>query len=466
MGAILRFDLGRYLSATSTWVYFAVLGGLSYFFMAASTGAFQGVSVAFGGGKVLSNSPYALSAMISLLSYFGLLVISAIMGKAGFQDFEARTHSFFFTSPITKASYLGGRFLAATLALIVIFSGVALAMWLVTLMPFIDKTRVGPNHLWWYMQPYLVMVIPNVLVTGALFFSLAALTRRILPVYMTSVILLVGYLIATTLSAKIEEKLIAALLDPFGQIAMSRVTEYWTIAEKNTRIVGPTGALMWNRILWGGVAAALAAFTYARFKFIYALEGHRQRKEEQVEETASAVIVAPVALPVFSTAGNLQAFVRLTWLGFTETVKNIYFAVIVLAGILFMIAAARTTGDLFGTPTYPVTYEMVDLLGGSFSLFVIIVITFYSGELVWRERDAGTHELMDALPLPTWVPFLSKLGALFLVQVVLAAVAMFTGMAVQLAKGYTHLEPLLYVKDLFGLRLFEYCLMCVLALTL
>jgi ABC-type transport system involved in multi-copper enzyme maturation permease subunit len=339
-------------------------------------------------------------------------------------------------------------------------------MWLVTLMPFIDKTRVGPNHLWWYLQPYLVMVIPNVLVTGALFFSLAALTRRILPVYMTSVILLVGYLIATTLSAKIEEKLIAALLDPFGQIAMSRVTEYWTIAEKNTRIVGLTGALMWNRILWGGVAAALAAFTYARFKFIYALEGHRQRKEEQVEETASAVIVAPVALPVFSTAGNLQAFVRLTWLGFTETVKNIYFAVIVLAGILFMIAAARTTGDLFGTPTYPVTYEMVDLLGGSFSLFVIIVITFYSGELVWRERDAGTHELMDALPLPTWVPFLSKLGALFLVQVVLAAVAMFTGMAVQLAKGYTHLEPLLYVKDLFGLRLFEYCLMCVLALTL
>jgi hypothetical protein len=466
MGAIVRFDLGRYLRANSTWIYFVILGTLSYLFMAASTGAFQGVTVALGGGKVMSNSPFALSAIISVLSYFGLLIVSAIMGKAGFQDFESNSHSFFFTSPISKVSYLGGRFLAALLALTVIFSGVALGLWIVTLMPFIDKDRIGPNHLWWYVQPYLVMVIPNLLMTGALFFSLASLTRRILPVYMTSVILLIGYLIATTLGAKIEEKFIAALLDPFGQIALNRVTEYWTIAEKNSRTVGLVGAVLWNRLLWGGLAAALMAFTYARFKFVYALEGRKQKKEEQAEEPDFAAAVIPSVKPIFSTRGNVKAFARLTWLGFTETVKNIYFAVIVVAGVLFMIAAARTTGDLYGTPTYPVTYEMVDLLGGSFSLFVVIVITFYSGELVWRERDAGTHELMDALPLPTWVPILSKLGSLFLVQVVLAAVAMFTGMAVQLAKGYTHLEPLLYLKDLFGLRLFEYCLMCVLAITI
>ena len=26
MGAIIRFDLGRYLHATSTWIYFGILG--------------------------------------------------------------------------------------------------------------------------------------------------------------------------------------------------------------------------------------------------------------------------------------------------------------------------------------------------------------------------------------------------------------------------------------------------------
>ena len=48
-------------------------------------------------------------------------------------------------------------------------------------------------------------------------------------------------------------------------------------------------------------------------------------------------------------------------------------------------------------------------------LFVLIIITFCSGELVWRERDARTDQLIDALPIPTWMPFISKLLALMLV---------------------------------------------------
>ena len=81
------------------------------------------------------------------------------------------------------------------------------------------------------------------------------------------------------------------------------------------------------------------------------------------------------------------------------------------------------------------------MAGGTFALFILIIITFYSGELVWRERDARTHELFDSLPLPTWAPFLSKLLALFYVQILLTLVVMLTGMGIQLFKGYTHLEP-------------------------
>jgi hypothetical protein len=460
---IIRFDLNQYLRATSTWIYFVVLGTLGYLFMAASAGAFDSFHVSFGEGKVLSNSPYGLGVMIALTSYLGLLVISSITGRAGFHDFESNSHSFFFTSPISKSSYLGGRFLAAILALIVVFASLALGMWIATLMPFLDKARVGPNHFWWYAQPYLVSVLPNLLITGAIFFSLAALTRRILPVYMTSVILLVGYLISATFNQdKIKHKTLAALLDPFGQIAIDQLTQYWTITERNTQVFGYTGVLLENRLLWLAIAAAILAFTYIRFKFVYATGSARTR----ASRVDTQVDAAP-ATPVITTTHPqpFSAYLNLTKLCFTETVKNVYFAVIILAGILFMIFAARSTGDMFGTPTYPVTYEMVEVMGGSFALFVLILITFYAGELVWRERDAKTHELMDALPLPTWVPFLSKLTALALIQVVLAAVAMATGIAVQLSKGFTHIEPMLYIKDLFGLRLFSYLLLCVLAIT-
>ena len=465
MLTILRFELGRHFRAISTYVYFLLLAALAYLLMITAGGAFQSANVILGAGKVVLNSPYTLAVFISLLSYFGLLIVSAIAGKAAFQDFEHQTHSLFFTAPITKAQYLGGRFAASLAILLAIFSGLAFGFAAGAAMPFLDKTRFGPNHLWAYILPYFISVIPNLLVMGALFFGLAALTRRILPVYMTSVILLIGYLIATSISAKIEEKFLAALLDPFGQIAMDRVTQYWTIAEKNTRTLTLEGVLLWNRLLWMAVAAAIFAFTFVRFKFVYAIESRRATAAKEAVTEAAPSIPVPAVIPSFSTRAFLAAMWRLTRLGFVETVKNVYFAVIVLAGILFMIAAAQNTGDIYGTPTYPVTYQMIELIGGSFSLFVLIIITFYSGELVWRERDARTHELMDALPLPNWVLFFPKLLALFLVQIVLMAVVMATAISIQLFKGYTHIEPALYIKELFGLRLIDYFLLCVLAVT-
>ena len=469
---IIRFDLAQYFRPIATYVYFLLLAAIAFLLTITAGGAFQGASLSMGGGgKVLVNSPFTLTAFISIVSYYGLLIVSAIAGKAAFRDFESQTHSFFFTAPIGKAAYLGGRFIASIVILAAIFSSVALGVALGTVMPFVDHTLFGPNRLVAYIQPYLVLVIPNLLLMGALFFSMAALTRKILPVYMTSVILLVGYLIAASISNKIEEKFIAALLDPFGTIALARVTEYWTVSEKNTRLIGMEGVLLWNRLLWAGAAGALLVFTYFRFQFVYALEGRRPsrtRDDSRVLRTSPETRLSPRVPPVaraFSTGAHLRAMVRLTRLGFRETVKNIYFAVIVLAGIGFMIAVARTTGALYGTPTWPVTYQMIEMVGGSFALFVLIIVTFYSGELVWRERDARTHELLDTLPLPGWVLFLSKLAALFLVVVVLMAVVMATGMGIQLAKGYTHLEPALYLKDLFGLKLIDYALLCVLAIT-
>src|SRR5215471_12200028 len=155
MTAILRFELARHFRSIATYIYFLILAALAYLFMITAGGAFQSANVVIGGGgKVLVNSPFTLSAMISLLSYFGLLIVSAITGRAAFQDFDHGTHSFFFTSPISKGEYLGGRFAASVAILVVIFSGIPLGLWLGTRMPFIDKLRLGPSLLWAYVQPY------------------------------------------------------------------------------------------------------------------------------------------------------------------------------------------------------------------------------------------------------------------------------------------------------------------------
>src|SRR4030095_13315343 len=94
---------------------------------------------------------------------------------------------------------------------------------------------------------------------------------------------------------------------------------------------------------------------------------------------------------------------------------------------------------------------------------MLVIITFYAGELVWREREHRLDQIHDALPIPTWRPFAAKRGALMLIRVVLQLVLMLCGMGIQTAKGYHHYEPGLYFHWLFGLELIDYWLVWRLA---
>ena len=161
---------------------------------------------------------------------------------------------------------------------------------------------------------------------------------------------------------------------------------------------------------------------------------------------------------------NLRQYWSLTKLEFRGIVRSLYFVAIVGAGVIFLLVSGWQVGKLYDTTTYPVTTEMVELLSGTFALFILIIITYYAGELVWRERDAGVDQITDALPVPNWVPVLSKLSALGLVQVVLLAVVMACGLLLQTLKGYFHYEVGLYLETLFGFKLIDYLLLCVLAM--
>lgn len=458
---IAAFELKKRLGMLSTWVYFAVFFAIAFLLVIAAGGAFESVSVGAGSDKVHANSPYSLQSYIASTSYFGVIVIAAVFGQAVHQDFEARIDPLFFTLPISKRAYLGGRFLGALGVMFLVFASIGLGAAAGTVMPFVEASNFGPAPAGAYLWPYLVSVLPNLLFTGAIFFSLATLGRRMMPVYVGSVLLLMGYLIAQSLVPKLDNKPLAALLDPFGLTAAHFTTEYWTVAERNTRLVPLAGSFLVNRILWSAVALGLLGFTFTRFRFSHDARAGKGGAAMPIE---AAAVPPPLTWAKPRPGGNAGLLLGLTWLSFKETVKNVYFLVITLAGVLFMVVASRLTGAIFGTATYPVTYLMVEIIGGTFGLFVLINVAFLAGELVWRERDAGVDQLFDTLPIPTWLPYLSKLLALFGVQLVLLAVVLLTGLAIQTVKGYHHYELGLYFTQLFGFTLVEYCLICVLAI--
>jgi ABC-type transport system involved in multi-copper enzyme maturation permease subunit len=459
---IARFEVATRMKRISTWVYFVVFLAVAMLWAAAAGGVLPHAVVSFGSGKVWINSPYAVAQTVAFLGLFATTVIAALMGRAVQEDFEYRVEHFFFTAPIRKWEYLAGRFAGAIAVLLIILSSIALGSLLGTLLPGIDPDRVGPARLAAYVTPYFTVLLPNLVVIGGIFFCIAALTRRMLPVYIGSVLCLIGFLTAQGLLRDMSNKVLAAMLDPFGVVATSRVTEYWSISERNTRLVPFEGLLLWNRLLWLAIGSAALAFCAWRFSFTQPTSRGRGAASARDTPDATPAGIRTVEPGIVS---GWRLLPRMAWLNFRETVKNIYFGVIALSGVLFLITTSSTADNIFGTSTWPVTYQMLELLSGTFGAFMLVIVTFYAGELVWRERENRLDQIHDALPIPTWLPFTAKLIALMLIPVVLQAVLLACGLGIQAAKGYHHYEIGLYLKGLFGIELIDYWLVCVLALT-
>jgi ABC-2 type transport system permease protein len=466
VGAIVGFEFRQRLRRASTPVYFAVFFAVAFLFVLAAGGAVSGATIDFGtGGKVLVNSPYSLNVIIAFCSVLGLVVTAALAGQATYQDVDTNSTAFFYTKPITKFDYLVGRFLGALTIQLVIFSSVGLGAWAAVHSPWLDQTRLGPERLLAYVQPYLILVLPNLVLTTAIFFAIAALSRKMLPVYVSSVLLLIGYFVASQLSTSDAVRIVSALADPFGGNAVDRITQYWTPFDRNTRLLPFAGILAANRLLWIGIGAAIFLFTYARFSFSHGVsKGKRQVEVAANEDVASVPALSrlPVAHPTFSRRASLGQFISLVRLHFSETTKDVFFGVLVLAGWLFAVFSASGVTDPIQTPVYPVTYRMLDFGTGGFFVFALAIITFVGGELVWREREAGLDQITDALPVRRWVLSTSKLAALLLVQVVLVLAIFAAGLTVQIAKGYHHFEFGVYFAYL-GIRLVEFWILSVLA---
>ncbi|MEG1114394.1 MAG: hypothetical protein RSE46_05145, partial [Janthinobacterium sp.] len=324
MFAIARFEARQRLKLLSTWVYFAMFLALAMLWMAAAGGVFKEASISFG-GKFLINAPRSLAFTCSLLGCFGAVVVAAMMGRSVQQDFEYGMQHFFFSAPIKKYQYVFGRFLGAYLVLAVVFSSIVIGAWLGAWLPGIDPERLGPQRALAYLMPYVFTLLPNLFIFGAIFFVIAALTRRMLPVYISSVVMLIGYLVAPSLARDLDYKTLAALIDPFGTTALIRLTEYWPNAERNTRLLTLEGVYLLNRAIWSGFALVALLLGYWRFHFHAAQDAGatKRRSDGEAPLRLSNASLDTQETPDFAQRKLGALLFKMSWLNLRETIKNI-----------------------------------------------------------------------------------------------------------------------------------------------
>ncbi|WP_223650429.1 ABC transporter permease/M1 family aminopeptidase [Hymenobacter psoromatis] len=455
---VFTFELRYRLRQPSTYIYFGILFLIGFLFLAVEE-TFFGPST---GGKVFKNAPDTLANFHLGGSFLALFITAAIMGTPIYRDDKEGITGLLYTTPLRKSAYLGGRFLASLLIIWFIMSGMSLGAMAGSVMPWLNPAKYGPFRLDAYLGPLLGGAFVNAFFAGCVFFAAYALTRSSLVVYLGGIVLFLLYQISLVVTTNLSNERLAALLDPFGLDTRTVVTKYWSIAERNTKLLPfGSGAMLENRLLWVGVGLALLALSFATFR----MAAPRSRGRAAAPEAAPLALAgvgirrSPV---VFGPGTALWQLGQLARVQFLNVVRAKPFMALVFFGVVNVLFSAyfRYTGERV---QLPVTYEVLSLVNNGFGLFVLIIITVYSGELVWRERETKLQQVFDALPLPNWVPFVSKLLALIGTQVVLYAALVGVGLGIQLFRGYHHLELGLYGKD-FLLQLLNIVQLCALTM--
>jgi hypothetical protein len=224
-GKIAAFEFRYQLRNPVFWV----AGGL-FFLLAFASMTVDGIQIG-DTANVHLNSPFAIAERTLILSVFFMFVSTAFVANVVVRDDETGFGPILRGTGVPKAAYLYGRYLGAFAAAALAFLAVPLAIFIGSLMPWIDPDKLGPLRPGDYAYAYLALGLPTLFVTSAGFFALATATRSMMATYVGVVGLLVAYVIATALTARADLRETAALVDPFGLRAFglpSPATSSWS----------------------------------------------------------------------------------------------------------------------------------------------------------------------------------------------------------------------------------------------
>ena len=488
--AIFQYELRHWRRQPSIYAYATVLLLASAGAMAAQAGI-DGEGAAVPGMEALANSPAQLQEMAGFFMKLILFVIPAIAGASAYRDFRSNFHLLLYSYPLAKSSYWLAKFSSAFIVLALVASSVGFGFFIGARLPGANPALVGPFRPEAYLQLYLVYLLPNVLLFGAVVFTLVALSRNIYAGFIAIVLLFFMQMLAGSLFAGQDSRFLYALLDPFGQEASFYYARYRTLTERNELLLPVKGIVLYNRLLWLGIAAAVFGWGYKRFSFhhqslsfgwwcvksvdpfsgpggplsicaesstnlIHHPFGLRKKKQGRILEKkpgSIAKVELPAARYEYAFRQQLITAWRLAMADFRYILTSRLFIAILAAGLLAIFFQQAEMSPQYGFRTLPVTWKMLRIPTYLF-LGVVHILTFlYAGMLAHRARIARIAQLVDIAPVPNWVFLLSQLMALIAMQAILLLLVMIAGVSVQLGQGYYRLEIGLYLFQLFGLYL-------------
>ena len=143
-------------------------------------------------------------------------------------------------------------------------------------------------------------------------------------------------------------------------------------------------------------------------------------------------------------------------------IKDVYFRSILLGGLIFLILDFWIGITLYSVPNMPSTSFLMQYKTFDYNLFVFIIIVFFTGESLHRDKSTGYSVINDTFPVRDWVIIASKFIGIAAICLALTTLPIFVGIIVQTLKGYFNYDLGVYLTDSYLISLPDYLQMVML----
>jgi len=444
LGQLTKFEISYQTRQVGFWISFAAMFLLGILFM--STDSFSAGEV---GERIKANGSLTVANIIGGLS-LGIVFFGTVFTVTGaMRDDVHKSLEIIHSTKIETNDMIWSRLFGIVLTVFLCIVGLVLGAFAGQFMPWVDAESIGAINPVYFLYPLVLYGLLNSFIIGTIYILIAGITRNRTLVYISAVGFFVVLNLVGALGGIDQYRTLAAMLDPTGGQALANETRFWPPAEQNTRLIPLSGDILWNRILWVGIACVGLWFAQKQFT-----RGIMNRKSKKGNIKPLVLGDSIPEIPAVTPASPDGAIVSRIWTRFKyeyiTTVKSIPFAILLLLALSFFGLVFLIRGQLNPQPLLLTGGQVMFLTMGGFNLFLLLMMVFFGGDIIWREQTSKITELVDSTPISNWILLAGKWLALIATIYTVLALMVILALGTQAIFGVGQVKPIAMSGRFYG----------------
>lgn len=421
-------------------------------FILVSVGIFCGnrFNLTVGEGIYL-NSPYTIGFMTGLMSLVVIFFAIIFAVQILFKDWDSKFHVLLFSYPVSKQTYINGKFLSFFLQTFLSF------VFLMIGFVIGQNLRTGSEiqshfHFWHYMYPLLIFGGINCFTVCSFLFFISFTTRKKLLVVVGGLFLYVLYMVilvfsnspfmAGSLPQSLETQQLSALTDPFGISSYFFEARALSAQQKNEMVVSFSGYLLINRIIFISLSILFLVFTCRLFSFS-AFSQNKSRSKNRIANVSfaknvGAFTTTPSSFGLISYLKSILSFAKIDLIYLFKSITMAAVSILLLFFVGMEMYAEIEKGIRL-PQEYAGSGLMSTAISENFHLFGMLIAVYFINDLYWRSHLSGFSLIEKSTCF-----YKSKLSGHFLSTGILffflTMVLVVEGLAFQFAFNYFHID--------------------------